>query len=307
MDGFLLINLTHTSEPSPVTHVDQTREILSGGYGWSLVLVLLGLATVLACLAPPVRRRLGVGTGFAAVGLGGVAALAWSLYALNGAADLFVVLPFAAIGDATLVLAVLRPWVDSSTLLSWRQSIPATLVTLALLGASAAQAMSQRDDRLEQQQASAAAVLGVVPSDVTILSLSAPQALVLTGRANPSRFQLFTIGFGNYVDDVWPGGIEGYADWFRSTKPELVAVDAKFEKGVLEDVLQDGYVRVGGAPTWLWYASVDLPPEQLQALRSALSRVRTQFSRADSSAVSSREKRSNPQTNRGAGRLRSQV
>ena len=47
---------------------------------------------------------------------------------------------------------------------------------------------------------------GELPADATITSIEAPQPLVLTGRTNPTRYQMFRSGLQDYLEDTWPGG-----------------------------------------------------------------------------------------------------
>jgi hypothetical protein len=259
IDGFLLVNLTDTSQPSPLKNPPYVWQFLTNGYGWSLYLVLVGLAVALLALVPQVARIAGLDRDYLVVGLAGATAAAWSTYALNGPPDMFVVLPFAAIGIGIVGL------------LLERRTSPAPAVALAcvLTVAAGAQAVSLRDDTLVAQQASVDAMLRTTP-DASMLSVAAPEALALAGRRNPTPYQLFALGFDQYVEDEWPGGLEGYAEYVRTERPELIVISTGSTPDWLVPVLADDYRRVGSAPKWFWYASTALPAEQLDELHSAL-------------------------------------
>jgi hypothetical protein len=260
IDGFLLVNLTDNTQPSPIKNPGYVWQFLTNGYGWSLALVLVGLVVALLCLVPRIRRWVDLDAGYVTVGLSAAAAVAWSLYALNGPPDLFVVLPFAAIGVAILAL-------PSSRL---GTPIPVVVLTVALVGAAGLQSWSLRDDTLVAQKESVAALLQSAPPGATILSVEAPQALAIAGRRNPTPYQVFSLGFDQYVEDSWPGGMAGYASWVRTSAPEIIVIGDRYSEEWIDSILRDGYRRVGTAPRWFWFASTDLPPERLRELREAL-------------------------------------
>ena len=91
--------------------------------------------------------------------------------------------------------------------------------SLVATGLALTFSVGERDDRLVAQRRSVDAVLAVLP-DATIVSLHAPQPLVLSGRRNPTRHQMFANGLGDYIDDTWPGGLPGF-------QQQILALEAR--------------------------------------------------------------------------------
>ena len=251
-DDFFLINARYTQQISLVTNPDEAWRMLVEGYGPSLALFLTGLAaiTVLAVLAlrPTPDRRDTVRVNLLATGAILVAGVAWSLRAFNGFPDAFIMLPPAALGIGGLVAGL-------ASRVSLRTAVLATAAwTVAATAIGASYAISTRDDTLDEQRASVDAVLDVLPPDARILSVEAPQPLVLAHQRNLSRLQLFGNGLIDYVDDTWPGGRDGYGRWIGRQKPTLIALG---NHGTVPDwldpTLDRGYHRVGTSIGWDWY------------------------------------------------------
>jgi len=130
-------------------------------------------------------------------------------------------------------------------------------------------AVTTRSHDLTEQRHDVDAVLGVLP-DAHLMSVEAPPPLVLAHQRNPTRFQLFGNGLEDYLDDVWPGGREGYARWIDRHAPDLVVVGT--ESGTpdwVAPVLARDFVEVGESPGWRWYVR----PQVGQAKVAELKRV----------------------------------
>ena len=121
---------------------------------------------------------------------------------------------------------------------------------LVATGMSIGAAIGNRTDDLDRQRADVEMVLSMLPAPASIISVKAPQALVLSRQRNPSRLQLFGHGLVGYVEDTWPGGIEGYG---RVDRQEIPHRDSgRLHRGRtpccpdwLEDVLKQRYQKVG--------------------------------------------------------------
>ena len=108
------------------------------------------------------------------------------------------------------------------------------------------------------------------PAGTRILSLEAPQPLVLAHQRNLSRYQLFGQGMIDYLDDTWPGGKRGFARWLVDTqKPTLVAVGRLGVRPFMRTRFARDYVAVGEAPGWSWYLRRDVDEATRKALRTA--------------------------------------
>jgi hypothetical protein len=266
VDAFLLINLRYTEPDPPGQYVDLLWQDALEAYGLSIWLLIGGvlalLVRALTALRPETRRTDPSVLGLAALGVGAVAGMLWNLRDYDAWPDLFPLLPFAAVGLAGLV-----PLVSRRTSARVGRVVVAATV-LVTVGIAAQWSLSTRADTLERQREAVAAVTGLLPDDATIASVEAPQPLVLTRRANWSRYQMFRGGLEDYVDDTWPGGLAGFARDLLAEEPDLVAVGATTYRPWRE-ALEVSYVCVGSAPGWLWYAPADLDGADLDALRAA--------------------------------------
>ena len=270
LDDFVLINARYTQQNSLPDVPAWGWDSMVNGYGASVWVFVVG---VLALLGLSIRRAVRpdgrrdprsaalLGTGAALVG-----GALWSFKAFDAWPDAFVLLPLAALGVGGLagLLAELLPA---------RVALAATLAwALAATGMSLAYSVDSRDHTLDEQREAVDTVLGVLPPHTRILSIEAPQPLVLAHQRNLSRFQIFGNGMIDYLDDTWPGGKHGYGKWIVDTKqPTLVAIGRSGVRPWLRGAnFADFYVRVGRAPGWTWYLRRDVDEATKKALRTAL-------------------------------------
>ncbi|NYD42896.1 hypothetical protein [Nocardioides panaciterrulae] len=265
---FVLINLRYTRQGSPLETPDRVWNRLDRAYDWSLWLLLAGLLLVvvwgLLALPAAIRRREARPAALVGIAVFTLGNLAWALKAFNGFPDAFVMFPGAAVGVAGLVPLLAR-------------RLPARVVVgVVTAGALAATALaadysvSSRDDTLLEQRRDVDAVTAILPPHARILSVVAPEAMVLAHQRNPSRFQILSNGLRAYLDDTWPGGIAGYARWIGDRSPEVIAVGRTLDRSWLQPTLDAGYDQVGRTSPWLWYVRRDVGKDTLQRLREAL-------------------------------------
>ena len=261
VQAFVLINAEYTkAAPALVGVADDWGRVVRG-YGPSTVILVGGLLA-LPLLAVVAHRRSDPAapllTGLSVATLTGVA---WMVHDFDSWPDAFPVLPLAALGAGGTVAALAR-------LLGGRRGIALVVAwSLAATGLALAYSVGERDHVLEAQRRSVDAMLAEMP-DATIVSLQAPQPLVLSGRRNPTRHQMFANGLGDYVDDTWPGGLPGFQRALLDSRPDLVAIGTPGNDRWLR-AMQPDYARVGRAPGWIWLARRSLGPDELQRLKDA--------------------------------------
>jgi hypothetical protein len=256
--GFVSVNVGYTSQPS----IMDSWSLVTADYGWSLVLVGIGLVGLVAAAVVRRDRELAV------LGTGAVVAAVWSSYAINGGADLFVALPFAAVGAAAGVLAVGRTAASRTT------ARVAAVVAMVAVAAASVEAVTTRDHRLPAERHDVRAMLAAVPASSPVVSVSAPEVLVLAHRRNPSPWQLFDGPISAFLDDHLDGGLAAYADRVARLHPALIAVGNRSTDGWLRPVLDRDYTRVGRGTHWVWYAATSLGHATLRDLRRANRDVR---------------------------------
>jgi len=267
LEGFVLINAQYTVQPGVADRPDEVWASLREGYGPSLWVIALGLAAVLGLAAMSAgaawRTHEPVPTTWVGLGAGTLAGFAWSAVAFNAWPDLFVLLPFAAIGVGGLAAEGLRR-------LEPGMAVAATL-TLVLVGTTYAvvHSVTTRPHGLQTQRASVAAVLRHGPRPATILSIQAPQALVMSRHRNPSSYQMFDHGFPEYVDDTFPGGLTGFVTRIQDQEPDYIVVQTGFHPRWLMPWLRQHYATIGVAPSFQWWARRSLGPAVLRRLHDA--------------------------------------
>lgn len=262
--GFLTINARYTTGSAFLENAGRNWRIVRTGYGFSTWFIVVGVVAILVVslltLVVQSRRRDEGGPMLVAIGVTTVAALAWTARDFDGWPDLFVLLPFAALGVGTLVR-------ELGAHLPRRASVAVALAwTVAAVTVAVTFSVTERDHTLVRQRASVDRVLSVLPAGSDIVVISAPQPLVLSGKTNSTRYAMLTSGLDDYVDDTWPGGMVGFTDSILRQRPALIAV-APPRSAWAATTFGSEYVRVQRAPGWVWFADRALGPDVLSALR----------------------------------------
>jgi 4-amino-4-deoxy-L-arabinose transferase-like glycosyltransferase len=252
IDGYLLINLRYT-EPAPFTsYFSQKVSRLRAGYGRSLLVMVVGLATLAYLSVAALRRqnrRDAAQIMVVAMGTAAFIGLMWIYRDFNSWPDSLVVVPMVAVGVGGLVHYIVR-------LVPLRFAAAVALVWVVVATAYALHySVVHQNHQLNKQRRSADALLRALPPGATFLSVKAPSAMVLAHKTNPNRFQMFTLGLQNYVDDTWPGGLRGYGEWIGRQHPTVIAVDKRAIPNWLEPTIAAQYRKVGGAPRITWYVN----------------------------------------------------
>ena len=264
IDAFLLINAKYSIAEALTANLATNWSRLQNGYGVSLWVIVVGLGALAVLSLPALRRENrrqdpAVVT-VAAFGAAGLAGAAWMFRDFDNWPDAFTLLPLAAIGIGGIAKVI-------SDRLSPRAALSLTLTwVVAAVAIAGSYSVTERDHRLVLQRRSVAAMLDHLPPDASLLSINSPQALVLSGKTNPTRYQTFTLGMDDYVDDTWPGGLRGFAEWIGRKQPTLITVRGAVSPWLAETI-ETEYRRVGSAPGWVWYAQQCLGPDVLAALR----------------------------------------
>jgi hypothetical protein len=269
IDAFVLINYRYTTPDPLLPMLEEKWEALQVAYDFSVwllvggvvVLLLHGLWQLLRWVVrrgAPVEETATLMTVFA-VGAG--AGLAWNIKEYDAWPDLFPLLPLAALGIG-LLFALVRP------LLATPVAVGAVVVLAVVATAlSIEESWSTRDNRLVQQRESVERVLDVVPG-ATVTSVEGPQPLVLAQLSNPTRHQMFRSGLQDYLDDEWPGGLEGFRRGIVEDATTLVTLGDPVSNR-WRAAVEPEYVYVGSAPDFYWYARADLGAETIARLREA--------------------------------------
>ena len=269
LDGFVRIHLQYTYQPGLYDDLERQWEGIVEGFDTSLDFVVAGLVLLVraraaragAARSPPERARPDArGVRSAPRSSGGLELS--GLQRLGRRADARAVRR-ARPGRPGVARVGVRHLAARRR--SWRPRGCWSRDTSARTGPA-----TTRERMLPKQEHEVAAAFAALPDDATVVSVEAPQVLVLTGRTNPTQHQMFRLGLEEYVDDTWPGGLAGYADTIRDEAPTVVAVGPGARYDWLLHGLGDDYTEVGTSPGWYWFARDDLGQETLDALAAAV-------------------------------------
>jgi len=266
LDAFVVINVQYTSADPMTAHLRADWALLREGYGATLWVLVAGLVALLVLSVrasrPVVRAHEPEAVTVAALGVAAVVGIAWTLHDFDSWPDVFTLLPLSALGVAAT-------WRWASRRLRVGPAVALAVAwVLVAAGLGLTFSVTQRSDTLLLQRRSVAAKLSVLPPGATMMTVNAPQPLVLSGRTSPTRYLMFASGLDEYVDATWPGGLQGFGRWIVRRAPSLVAVGEP-RRHWLSEALRADYRRVGSAPGWVWYADRDLGHRTLQLLRAA--------------------------------------
>ena len=266
IDAFVVINWTYTV-PNPVMEdLDDVWLGLQDAYGMTVWLLVGGVVALalrsLVVVWPKARHEDPAVDVLAAFTVGALTGVAWNLKDYDSWPDLFPLLPLAAVGVGGLFALVFRR-------LSTRPAFAMALVlSVAATVVAVHYSVTTRNHTLETQRKAVDSVLKQFPPGASITSIQAPQPLVLTGRTNPTRWQMFSAGLQIYLEDTWPGGRDAFRRALVDEHPDLIAVGDTVSKRWRREIAPD-YVYVGSAPDWGWYAPASLGEAKLADLRRA--------------------------------------
>jgi hypothetical protein len=159
------------------------------------------------------------------------------------------------------------------------------LWTVLTLVAAVASSITTRDDRLGRQRRTVEAMLAAGPRDPTVMSIGAPQPLVLGHLTNPSQHQMFHAGLTAYVDDTYPGGLAGFVDFIHEERPTYLTLDSARYYPWLTETLEEDYARVGTTSGYVWFVRNDVDGATIERLKATSKRSREAARRERGEAV----------------------
>jgi hypothetical protein len=267
VDCFVLINAQYTQQQGALAAAAANWSSMQRGYGGSLWMILAGLVALpvgaVVRARPAWRTRDPMATTTLALGAGWLGGVLWCLVAFNGWPDLFVMLPLAALGlawAARVLLGLLRARIAVAV---------ATVLVLAGTTFATAFSVDSRQTGLHNQEAFISAVLDVGPQPATIVSMQAPQVLVMLHRTNPTPYQMFDHGFSDYLDHTYPGGLDGYLADVEKMAPTYIVTQDRFMPSWFQPWLDDHYVSVGITQRFHWWVSNTVSPEMVKQMHEA--------------------------------------
>ena len=272
LNGFITVNVLYTSQPSPFTSPIDTWRFLWQGYHVSLIVFLVGLLGLVVLAITRLSRVVGrdkepastTDLAVVSLGAGAVAAMAWSLVAINGAPDLFVILPFGALGVTGLVLALSRHL--SRTRVTVLVAAVASLATVLAVVESVG---TIGPVTLPLQRADITAVMSAAPPGSTVLAMNASEVMAISRRTNPTHFLIYDPAIESYIRHSWRGGMAHYKAHVARIRPTFVVTSVTGSRRWPDKILARYYWKVGYGPTWVWYVSRTVGHQAFLRLRAA--------------------------------------
>lgn len=265
VDAYLLINARYTV-PSPLWEANLANRwaAMQRGYGVTLWAIVVGLAALFTLALVAIRRkgwRASARTSEVVLGAAALVGLGWSVRDFNSWPDAFVLLPLAALGVGAVTRELARrlpPTAALAVTLTW---VVAALVLAVMFS------VTNQSHGLDKQRRAVEAMLAQLPPGASILSIEAAQPLVLSRSTNPTRHQSFSRGLENYVDDTWPGGLAGFANWVRQERPTVISMGSARKHPWLRETLDAEYRWKGRAPKWVWFVHRSVASDVTRARR----------------------------------------
>lgn len=242
---FVVINAEYTHQPNPFDNGYYIWLNLKSGFGPSLAVIAVGMLALVVLTvrsAPRAWRTRDVQAAtWVAFGAGWLGGMVWSLIAFNASPDAFMLLPFAAIGVGGAV-ASLRTRVQPRVGLA-----VAVALALVLTAYATVFSVTTRGHYLAVETSAVTRTLRLGPHPSTVMSIRAPQALVMAHRKNPTRYQMFDADLERYINDTYqPGGLAGFADWVARDSPTYIVLQHGYRPPWLMPWLKGSYDNVGG-------------------------------------------------------------
>ena len=270
-DGFVLLNLRYSSGTPFTSELAAKWASLQTGFGASLWLVISGLVLVLVVtvlrVADRERRHDELTTTMVALSVATVGSVLWTEVDFDSWVDLFTMLPLAALGlGAGYAELAHRVPLRAARVVGVAAVVLSTLLAVHY-------SLTTRGGRLPLQEAVAREVVSHVP-DGPVWSIESPEYLFLADRTNPTRYQVFSSGLQDYVDDTWPGGTKAFVAWNLARRPDLVLVNQhRLADQPWRQWIGADYAQVATSPGAVWFARRSLGSRVLDAIRAGDAQV----------------------------------
>jgi hypothetical protein len=160
---------------------------------------------------------------FAALVLSFPVPIIWSVLDFQGLPDLYVLLPYAAMGFGWLLYLALQGLMGIEVIGRNMQTTCFLVLCATLVGSAVAHYRVTAEDGLVKQRQWAQQVETLLGRDSKLVSIGRPEPLVLLHRSNPNRYLVIAGGVHNLIDANTPGGFEGWLEELEECDPAVIA------------------------------------------------------------------------------------
>ncbi len=236
LDGSILFNVFYgdREEQSVLSHFLAPVRVALHGYGTAFLPILVGFAMIVYLLFSRTVRHGSLGNvlkgdALAPVLLTFPVVVLWSLLDFQWYPDLYVFLPYVAVGFGRFLDLVVRRAEGSE-----KPALPGGVGRLLTLGLcaflvvlAAVNALAGINDRLRSgfaaQKRATAQIEERFGRDAKLVSIGVPQVLVLSHRSNPNPHAFIGAGIDQYIHANTPGGFEGWLRELQEYDPDVIA------------------------------------------------------------------------------------
>ncbi len=232
VDGTILFNLFDLErEPSTwLRHLGTPILTVFRSYTLMAMPILLGFIAMCALY----RWRLKLAAGrvyrllsqdrFAVVLLSFPVPIIWSLLDFQGCPDFYIFLPYVTLGFAWLLLSAFDRLTVLYALRAPSQKLAFALLCMALLAVSAITYRIISESGLRQQRQWADEFRTQFGQNPKLVSLGAPEVLVMLHQTNPNPYVFIISGIDNRIQAKTPGGFSGWLAQLEAYDPEVLAI-----------------------------------------------------------------------------------
>ena len=231
IDATVLFNVKYLDRgaASLLDHIFGPMRLSVLGYPGQWLIILVGSLMILELVFRRVGRAGGIrpfiaGDRFAVLLLSFPLFVLWSLIDFGSPTDLFVLLPYFSIGFGWF----LHQGVDAVTAVAtpapWQRAVFECLLCLAMIVAAGYPLEIAEPDVLSEQRQAVREIESLLGDDGVLLTLHAPEVLVLMGRANLTRYLYLVGGADRYVDDYEEDGFDGWMSRLEHLEPRVVVL-----------------------------------------------------------------------------------
>jgi hypothetical protein len=229
--GVVLLPFHYLSRPPVALHERLARPLRAmfetdafGGVSMSLgILGCLFFYPSLSAARTPLRAV--VDDRLAAILLSLPAPIVWSLVDFQHCPDLYVLYPYAALGVSALILTAAHR-IEARVPAERRRFARLSLVGgvgICIVAISLVAAIRHRDSGLQAQRAAALEIERRMGREGRLVSVGAPEALVLLHRVNPNPYPFIIDGIGQYIAATKEGGFDAFIRELASHDPDVIA------------------------------------------------------------------------------------
>lgn len=231
VDGFTLFNINHLNRPGDTSLLAIFIRILSAvfaGYATMVIPILLGFAAILMVFIWRIRLHKSSTIlwlsedHFSALLISFPIPFVWSMLDFQWYADFFIFLPYAAVGFGWLLHNALRGIANLDQITTSTENAFFLIICGVLIIAAFANYRRTASKELDLQIVWSNEVTSRFGSDVKLVSIGVPEALVLLHKTNPNPYVFIINGIDNQIDAKTPGGFDGWLENLWRYQPDII-------------------------------------------------------------------------------------